>query len=131
VYERLMTLNWAFAIRFITVLSFGKRLSMDTIPSMTVITSSNHLGTIIGSYSSGPDRQIEVERDDATMDLSVGFPKNMLHKFLVDIITRGNRTEKPDIVLIDNQSPNPANGRMMFQGDHPTDLPWKLDCREF
>jgi hypothetical protein len=94
---------------------------------MAALQGSDHLGTIIGSYASGPDGQIKVERDDGTTGLGGGFPNNMLHAFAVDIISRGNPAKKPDIALL---SPNPANGRVMFQGEQPTELPWKLDCRE-
>ena len=131
VYDRLLSLSWVWARKFIVVLSFGKRLSMDTMPSMAVVTGSDKVAIIVGSYESSGDGLVEVDRDDGTKGLSGGFSNNMLHEFAVDLLTRSDPSLAPHIVVLDALSPNPANARVMFQGEHATELPWKLDCREY
>ena len=132
VYERLLSLHWAWALKYIVVLSFGKRLSMDTLPSMDVLTNSNDLAFLISSYESAGDGLVEVDRADGTKGLSGGFSTSMLHEFGTEILTGGNTSlTRPHIAVLDVLTPNPANARRMHDGDWPSEQPFKLDCREY
>jgi hypothetical protein len=132
IYEKLAALSWMWALKYLVVLSFGKRLGMDTMPSTAELTTADVLAIILGSYESAGDGNRDVLEEDGSKGLSGGFEGNMLHEFAQVILTRGDTTlKKPIIVVLDVLSPNPANARALHQGDKPSANAEKMDCREY
>jgi hypothetical protein len=66
VYEKLLRLNWPWALKYVSVVSFGKRLSIDSIPGMHVLRTSKNLVGVGASYASGPDGLAEFIVEDDT-----------------------------------------------------------------
>jgi hypothetical protein len=132
VYEELLSLHWGWALKYITMLSYGKRLWMDSLPSMEVLLTSDELAFLLASYPSAADGLLEYDRPDGSKGLTGGFETNMLHEFGTQILTDGDATlARPEIAVLDLLSPNPANARSMHHGDTPSDEPFKMDCREY
>jgi len=73
VYEALLSLHWGWALKYITMLSYGKRLWMDSLPSMEVLLTSDELAFLLASYPSAVDGLLEYDRPDGSKGLTGGF----------------------------------------------------------
>jgi hypothetical protein len=49
VYEELLHLSWPWALQYVSTLSFGKRLTVDSIPNLDVLAKSTNLVGVGGS----------------------------------------------------------------------------------
>jgi hypothetical protein len=105
---------------------------MDTLSSMEVLTNSNDLTFIIGTFESTGDGLVEVDRADDTKDLNGGFSTNLLHEFGTEILTNGKPAlTRSHIAVLDELSPLPANTLRIHDGDHASEEPFKMNCREY
>lgn len=136
-YDKLLRLCWPWALKYTRALSFGKRLAVDSIPALHVLTKSVNLVGVGASYASGPDGHKEFEVKDAegadtgVRGLSGNIEGNMLFTFFKENLTAGDAALEVDILCLDTHQPMNANGHKYHQDDVAAKEPFKLDIREY
>lgn len=137
IYDSLLRLSWPWALHYTRTLSFGKRLAVDSIPPLHVLTKSVNLVGVGASYASAPDGHKEFDvkdsegEDTGVLGLSGNIEGNMLFTFFKENLTRGDPTLEVDICCFDGHAPMNANDQKYHQDDIATKEPFKVDIREY